>query len=436
MKKITRTMAALTGAVTLAGATTAAFASTTSQTSHTDGATIAGLSGSGASVVAWNKELQSILNTPGVQPATVHPTRSYAILHAAVYDAVVSITHADPPYMFDVTADRHARPDAAADQAAHDVLSNLYPSEKPAVDAVLAGQLAALPSGPATDSGVKVGHLTAALMLGLRADDGSATTPPPFTVPPASPGAYQITPPNHPTPVFTNWGNVTPFVLDRGDQFRPPPPPALTSTAWAQAINEVQSLGRDTSLTRTQDQTNAAKFWAPPIWNTWNAVADGQAIARNTNLEETARMFAELNLALADTTIGLYDAKYHYTFWRPITAIRAGTPGNPAVMADPTWNALANTAADPSYPGAHSSISAAAATVLSAVFGDRVDLTVSTATPVGGPRHFPSFQAAATEAGLSRIFAGQHTRIDHEAGVELGTRVAQTVLTSLRSQDR
>lgn len=434
MKKIARTVAALTGAVTLAGGTTAAFASTNGGTPRrTDAASVADRVGSGSSVVAWNQELQSILKAPGVQPATVHPTRSYAVLHAAIYDAVVSITHADQPYVFEVTADRHARPDAAADQAAHDVLADLYPTQTPTLDTMLAGELAAIPTGPATDSGVRVGHLAATLMLGLRAGDGSAVTPPPFTVPPASPGAYQITPPNHPTPVFTNWGTVTPFVLDRGDQFRPPPPPALTSAAWAQAINEVQSLGRDTSTTRTADQTNAAKFWAPPIWTTWNEIADGQAIARNTNLEDTARMFAELNLALADTTIGLYDAKYHYLFWRPITAIRAGTPGNPAVTADPTWNALANTAADPSYPGAHSSISAAAATVLSAFFGDHVDLTVATDTPVGGPRHFSSFQAAATEAGLSRIFAGQHTRLDHQAGVTLGTDVAQTVLSSFGS---
>jgi hypothetical protein len=433
MNKIARTVVALTGAVTIAGGATAAFASTHDPTPVAEGVTIAQSPGSGSSVVAWNKELQSILKVPGAQPATVHPTRSYAILHAAVYDAVVSITHADPPYVFEVTADPAARPDAAADQAAHDVLASLYPKQRAAFDIMLKGELASLPLGPATDSGVRVGQVAAALMLGLRADDGSAVTPPPFISPPAWPGLYQITPPNHPAPVFTNWGSITPFVLDRGDQFRPPPPPALTSAAWAQAINEVQSLGRDASVTRTPDQTNAAKFWSPPIWTTWNEIADAQASARQTNLEETAKMFADLNLALADTTIGLYDAKYHYLVWRPITAIRAGTPDNLAVTADPNWNALANTAADPSYPGAHSSISAAAATVLSAFFGNHVDLTVTSDTPVGGPRHFSSFQAAASEAGLSRIWAGQHTRIDHQAGSTLGAQVAQTVLARLSS---
>ncbi len=434
MKRTAAAVAAFTGALALAGGAVAAFGSTNSQASRRDAGSEA--PGSGRSVVEWNQELVSILKTPGTQPATVHPTRSYTILHGAIYDAVVSITHGDSPFVFEVTADSRARPDAAADQAAHDVLANLYPAQRPALDNLLAGQLGSLPPGPATANGRRVGHLAATLMLGLRSDDGSAVTPPTFTLAPPAPGNYQITPPNHPAPVFTNWANVTPFVLDRGDQFRPTPPPALTSPAWAQAINEVQSLGRDTSMTRTPDQTNAGKFWAPPIWNTWNQIADDQATVRHTNLEQTARLLADLNLSLADTTIGLYDAKYHYLFWRPITAIRSGTPNNPAVTGDPNWNALANTAADPSYPGAHSSLSSAAATVLTAFFGNHVDLTVSTDTPVGGPRHFASFQAAAVEAGLSRIYAGQHTRLDHDAGVILGTDVARTVLQSLGASDR
>jgi membrane-associated phospholipid phosphatase len=392
--------------------------------------------GSGQSVVAWNQELLTILKTPGLQPASVHPTRSYAILHAAIYDAVVSITGADRPYLFSVVASRQDRPDAAADQAAHDVLAGLYPSVRPSLDQMLTNQLAALPSGPATRQGVQDGHLAAELMLGARADDGSAAVPGSFVAPPADPGNYQLTPPNHPAPVFTNWGSITPFVLNAGDQFRPPPPPPLTGAAWAQAIGEVQTLGQDTSTTRTADQTTVAKFWAPPIWNTWNEIADGQVTSHQANLEDTATMFADLNLSFADTAIAMYDAKYHYLFWRPITAIREGTPGNPAVIANPTWNALATTAADPSYPGAHSSISAAGATVLSAFFGNDADLTVSSDGLAGVTRHFDSFQAAATEAGLSRIYAGQHTRIDHQAGLILGGNVAQFVLGSMGPTSR
>jgi membrane-associated phospholipid phosphatase len=146
-------------------------------------------------------------------------------------------------------------------------------------------------------------------------------------------------------------------------------------------------------------------------------------------------MFADLNLTFGDTAIAMYDAKYHYLFWRPITAIRSGTPGNPAVTADPTWNALANTAADPSYPGAHSSISGAAAVVLATLFGEHVDLTVSSDGLAGVTRHFTSFQAAASEAGMSRIFAGQHTTIDHQAGLDLGSDVAHFVLDSREPSD-
>ena len=135
-----------------------------------------------------------------------------------------------------------------------------------------------LPDTAATQAGLLVGSRTATLVLALRANDGSAATPPPF-VPGNQPGDYQLTPPNFAQPVFTNWGSVTPWVLDAGSQFRAPPPPPLSSPEWAAAINEVQSLGQDTSTTRTADQTTIAKFWAPPIWNTWNAIADSQVIA-------------------------------------------------------------------------------------------------------------------------------------------------------------
>jgi hypothetical protein len=384
--------------------------------------------GTGDSVAEWNRALLTIVKTAGAQPATVHPTYSYAIMHTAIYDTVVSITHADKPMLVQTRVRRQARPDAAADQAAHDTLVALYPTMQTTLDQILARQLAALPTGAPTQEGIRVGHLTAVLVLAARANDGSATRPPPFAVPPAQPGNYQITPPNNPAPAFTAWAAVTPFVLDNADQFRPTPPPSLTTDQWAQAINEVQSLGQDTSTTRTADETLQAKFWAPAIWNTWNQIADDQVIARRTNLQDTAKMLAELSVTLADTSIALYDAKYSYLFWRPITAIRSGTPVNAAVVTNPTWNAVANTAPDPSYPGAHSTFSAAAATVLADFFGDRSDITVGSDALTGVTRQFTSFQAVAAEAGLSRIFAGQHTRIDHDAGLILGRDVARSVL--------
>jgi len=218
-------------------------------------------------------------------------------------------------------------------------------------------------------------------------------------------------------------------VLDNAAQFRPEAPPALSRAAYAQAVNEVKSLGQNNSATRTADQTVIAKFWAPPIWNTWNEIADNAALAHHSNLVTTARLFAVLNLSFADSAIAFYDAKYFYQLWRPITAIRlADTDGNPATVGDPTWTPLAVTAADPSYPGAHSTISAAGAVVLSAFFGNRDHIRVTSDGLPGAVRTFNSYQAVATEAGLSRIYAGQHTRIDHEAGLELGNDVARFVL--------
>ena len=383
---------------------------------------------SGAIVVAWNKELLHIVQTPGAQPATIHPTRSYAILHAAIYDAVVSITRDATPYLFSVSAPSGARPDAAAAQAGHDTLVALYPKMKTALDQLLAGELAAIPDGAGKQQGIQVGQTVAARLISMRANDGSAATSQPF-VAGNQPGNYRLTPPKFAAPVFTNWSNVTPFVLNNAAQFRPGPPPALTSQAYAQALNEVKSLGQNTSTTRTADQTVIGKFWGGPIWNTWNEIAENAALAHHTNLETTARLFAVLNLSFADSTIALYDAKYYYQLWRPVTAIRlADTDGNPATIGEPTWTPLAPTALDPSYPGAHSTISSAGATVLSAFFGNQDQIRVTSDVLPGVVRTFASYNDVATEAGLSRIYAGQHTRIDHEAGLTLGHSVAQFVL--------
>jgi membrane-associated phospholipid phosphatase len=443
MKRLTKALTALIGSVAVVGALAApGWAQEGSARSHSTTASEVGkvlvdapasraafAPGSGQLVVDWNKELIKIEQTPGAQPATIQPTRSYALLQTAIYDAVVSITHADAPYAFSIVAPRDARSDAAADQAAHDILSSLFPSFGTQLDQMLATELANVPNGPGKDAGITVGQRAATLLLALRANDGSAATPLPFNFV-NQPGAYQKTPPNDLNPVFTNWGSVTPWVLNTGDQFRPPPPPALTSPEWATAINQVQSLGENTSTTRTPDETTIAKFWAPPIWNTWNEIADGQVISHQSNLENAAHVMETLNQTLADSAIGFYDAKYTYNLWRPVTAIEAGTPNNPAVdPANPTWLPQpTTTAADPSYPAAHSTVSEAAATILSAFYGDHVDLTVASDALPGVTRSFSSFQAAADEAGFSRIVAGQHTSIDVNAGDVLGKNIAQFVL--------
>jgi hypothetical protein len=382
--------------------------------------------GTGQLVVDWNKTLISILGTPGAQPATIHPTRSFAILQAAEYDAVVSVTHVGHPYLFDVDVDQHASAAAAADQAAHDVLVALYPGQASIADSQLAAELALIPAGPGKNQGMTVGQVVAAGLLAVRATDGSAATPPPF-VPGAAPGDYRPTPPNFPNPAFTGWGGVNPFVLDSGSRFRPPAPPAVTSQDYQNALAVTESLGQDTSTTRSADQTTAGKDWSStPVWNVWNEVAQDQVVLHDSSLERAAAMFATLDLTLADSAIGLYDAKYTYRVWRPITAIRDGADFG--FTPNATWSPLTTTAADPSYPGAHATFSFAAATVLTEFFGDDQPVTVHFDALPGQTRSFTSFFSAANEASLSRIWAGQHTMLDEDAGQQLGSDIASFVL--------
>jgi hypothetical protein len=364
-------------------------------------------------VIGWNRALLEIVRTPGAQPATVHPTRSFAILHTAIADA----------------ATRHGSSgEAAAAQAGHDSLVALYPARRADLDRRLADELAQVPDGPAKTAGVQAGRRAAAAVLADRAHDGSDATPPPF-VPGDRPGDYRPTPPAFAAPVFTHWAAVRPFALGRGDRFRPGPAPALTGRAYARALNEVRSLGQDTSTARTADQTVQARFWAAPIQNYWNEIAQDAARRHGIGLVATARLFAALDRTFADSVIAFYDGKYHYRVWRPVTAIRAAdTDGNPATHADPTWNPLAATPPDPSYPGAHSVVAEAGAAVLTAYFGPEDRFTVGSEALPGVTRSFTSYQDAADEAGLSRIYAGVHTRADHVAGELLGLRVARFVL--------
>jgi membrane-associated phospholipid phosphatase len=431
MKKKTLILATAIGIFLVIGSVVATLVLTPVLTAGASSNAANSSSASGTIVIAWNKELLHIVLTPGAQPATIHPTRSFAILHATIYDAVVSITRDAPPYLYSVNAPSTARPDAAAAQAGHDSLVALYPKWKAALDQQLAGELATIPDGAGKQQGIQVGQAVAARLITIRTDDGSAATPLPF-VPGNQPGNYQLTPPKFAAPVFTTWSNVTPFVLNNAAQFRPGPPPALTSQAYAQALNEVKSLGQNTSTTRTPEQTVIGKFWAGPIWNTWNEIAENAALAHHTNLETTARLFAVLNLSFADSTIAFYDTKYHYQLWRPVTAIRlANTAGNPAIVADPTWVPLAPTALDPAYPSAHGVISGDGATVLSDFFGNQDQVRVTSDVLPGTVRSFTSYNDVATEAGLSRIYSGQHTRIEVEVGSVLGQNVAQFVISDL-----
>jgi hypothetical protein len=362
-------------------------------------------------VLQWNRTLLVIVRTPGAQPATVHPTRSFAIMHAAIYDAVNAIDGTHTPYLVHVTdVLRSASQDAAAAVAAHEVLLTLYPHFQPQLDAQLLQALAQIPEGADKAQGIRIGQAVADRILALRSNDGANAQPIPFVFGNA-PGDYQSTPPNFPKqPQFTHWSRVTPFALERANQFRPGAPPALTSDTYSDAFNEVKALGIVNSTASSADEALTGRFWNGAIQNYWNEITQTAASAHDLTTAQSARLFALLNLTLADGVIAFYDAKYTYDFWRPVTAIRAAdTDNNPETLADPNWlPEVINTAPDPSYPGAHAVISAGAAAVLISVLEkDELDFNVTSEVMPGVERSFerlsesPASRAPRHYGGLS-----------------------------------
>jgi hypothetical protein len=384
-------------------------------------------------VIEWNRTLLVIVRTPGAQPPTIHSTRNFAMLHAAIFDAVNNIDRDFEPYAVRLShVSRRASAEAAADQAAHDVLLSLYPAFASMLDSELQQDLEQIPYGRDKADGIKEGQDVAAAILALRSNDGSAVTFPPF-VPKSQPGSYQLTPPNFAPADFIQWPQVTPFALAHANEFRPGPPPQLTSENYTLFFNEVKSLGLISSATRTADQTQIGQFWNGNIQDFWNEIAQTAALTRHLDLAQSAHLFALLNISLADATIAFFDTKYTYDLWRPVTAIQmAAIDSNPETEQDPSWIPLSTkTAPDPSYPGAHSAISAAAAEVLRLSLGDQITFDVTSESLAATTRHFTSFSEAAEEAGLSRIYAGQHFRFDHLAGKRLGQQVARSILSSV-----
>src|SRR6516164_921753 len=390
-------------------------------------------------VIQWNRTLLVIVRTPNAQPATVHPTRSFAIMHAAIYDAVNAIDGTHKPYLVRRSASHFASQEAAAAAAAHEVLVTLYPKFQTQLNAQFQHALAQLPSAGEAE-GVSIGNTVADRILALRANDGSNVRPIPYVFG-SAPGDYQSTPPNFPKqPQFTHWSRVTPFALESADQFRPGGPPKLTSDRYSDAFDQVKSLGIAGSTTATADQALTGRFWNGAIQNYWNEIAQTAASAHDLTTAENARLFALLNLSFADGVIAFYDAKYTYNFWRPVTAIRAAaTDGNPDTEADPNWlPEVGNTTPDPSYPGAHAAISAAGAEVLTSfLHKDHFEFEVTSEVLPGVDRSFASFRAAAEEATMSRIFAGVHFLFDLTTGHRLGSDVADFVVDNfLTSRDR
>jgi len=383
-------------------------------------------------VLEWNQLTLNAIRQTGMN--TPLASRALAITQAAVYDAVVAIDRSFEPYHAHVVASRGASPEAAAAQAAHDTLTALFPAQAGTFDAALAADLVGIPPGRARQ-GIAVGHEVARQILDWRTADGSGATVP-YT-PGTDPGDWQPTPPAFLPSLAPQWPNVTPFALSAGSQFRPAAPPALDSAEYAVAFNEVKDLGRADSTTRTTDQTQIAFFWRDGAGTSyafghWNTIAQGVSTERGLDLVADARLFALLNVATADALISTWDAKYTYDLWRPVTAIGAAdTDGNPDTELDAGWGPLLTTPNFSSYTSAHSTVSAAAAGVLTALFGDDYHFTVGSEGLAGVTRSFASFDAAAAEAGRSRVYGGIHYQFDSTAGLEVGARLADYVMDGL-----
>jgi hypothetical protein len=384
----------------------------------------------------WNEVLLQTIRAE--KPAPPVASRAMAIVCTSMFEAVNSLDGRYESLTGLVPASVSASPEAALAVAARDTLAALFPGRTGVFDAALSASLAGIPEGEAKAMGIQTGMNAAKAILDLRNGDGS-TTSIQHTIG-DQPGEWVPTPPAFAAAVLPQWPNVTPWTLTSPDQFRPKAPPSLKSSAYARALNEVQSIGSATSTTRTEEQTAIARFWAgspgtvtPP--GQWNVIAQGVAQQSNMGLLETAHLYAVLDMALADAAIVCWDAKYEFELWRPISAIRsADQDQNSATTADPGWTSLLTTPAFPSYTSGHSTFSSAGATVMARLLGtDTISFTIPSEVSGIAARSFSSFSAAAEEAGMSRIYGGIHFSFDNtegqRAGRRLGAYAVDTVLS-------
>jgi membrane-associated phospholipid phosphatase len=381
-------------------------------------------------VILWNQTLLQAIKTERTPPPLA--ARNMAMVHIAIYDAVNAVHPICQPYGIAVQPPQGTSARAAAASAAHRVLIDLYPKLAPRFQAILHRSLAGIPAGPSKADGITLGQFVAAKVLASRKRDGSGKKV--RYIPGSGPGLWKPTPPHFLEPLLPQWPKVACFAMRNGSQFRPAPPPALTSAAYTAAYREVKVLGAKHSARRTPDQTRIAWFWAdvdgtvtPP--GHWNRIAQTVALARGNTLVENARLFALLNITLADAGVLCWDSKYQYHFWRPIHAIRkAGITGNLATRPQRNWMPLITTPPFPSYTSGHSTFSGAAAAVLRIYFGtDHVPFTDTSESWRGGTRSFSRFSQAAAEAGQSRIYGGIHWQFDNTEGLASGRRLGEYV---------
>lgn len=410
----------------------------------------------------WNLIALQAAQTAGQGP--IVQSRTLAIVHVAVHDALNAIDPRYERYVFKGDAHAGASVDAAIAAAARNALAGaiavgalpfpqfgtpaLQAAALAQLDAAYAAVLAGIPDGLPKSDGIAVGTAAAAAIVALRSND-DATTFVAYT-PGTRPGDWQPTPnpvpfdppagADHLPAALPGWGHVTPFVLRRSNQFEPNGPPRLSGTRYARDYNEMKAIGEKNSATRSEEQSRIARFWYEGATAGWNRIARNVASLSHLDAWDEARLLALMNLAQADGAIASFETKYVFNFWRPVTAIRAGDiDGNDDTIADPGWESFLNTPAIPDYTSTHAVLGAAAAEVFRRFFhDDDVPFTTTSGAPFAGiTRSFSSFSQAARENGDSRIYAGIHFRTAVDDGIKQGKRIGAFAFTHvLRPLDR
>jgi hypothetical protein len=388
-------------------------------------------------VTDWNNIAQQAIRVNGANPGS--SSRELAMVHAAIYDSIVAIDQDYQPIVVHASAAAGTSREAAAAAAAYNTLSTLYPAQQATFLAAYNAQINAIAPGASRDAGIALGAQVAQGVIANRANDGSSAVV--SYTPTNAVGHWQPTGPAYAPAWGPEWRYVNTWTGLNVNSVQPPPPPAVNSAAYAAAYEEVRQYGSAMNSLRTTDQTNMAIFWAndrdgtskPP--GQWNQIAQVLSNQQGLNLSQNARLFAMINVAMADAAIAGWETKYRYDYWRPVTGIHQGdSDGNDATTGDVNWQPLATvlggpvTPPFPAYISGHATFGAAAAEIMRNFFGtDDIAFTCITDEDPTMTRSFTSLSQAAYENAISRVYLGVHWRFDSIEGLSEGTQVGQWV---------
>jgi hypothetical protein len=384
-------------------------------------------------VTDWN---MTALTATALPPNSILQSRSLAIVHGAIYDAVCAVERQNHAYAVDIDAPVGTSVEAAVATAAHGALVRLAPAEQAMLDEALKVSLSRIADGQGKTDGISLGRQIAEKIVALRSTDGAdakvAFTPKP------GPALYQLTPPQSLPAILPQWGAVTPFVLRSRTGLDLKGAPAVTTDQFARDFEEVKNLGARNSTMRTADQTAAAIFWTVQTAIPWHAAARAASAAKALSVAENARLFALLAMASADSQIIAFEEKYKRPHWRPITAIRAATDLDIATLkGDPGWEPLLVTPPHPEYPSAHAVFSGAAEAVLRGFFGgDEIDVSVTAPGPFGVTRTYHRFSELTEEVDNARVWGGIHFRSADTDGTEIGRKIGEITLREFPNSPR